>query len=59
MISYRIRHLDELLTKLKAAGVLIDKTGEYQNVKFVRLTDPEGNPVELSEDLNQYDDFKE
>lgn len=59
MISYRIRHLDELLTKLKSAGVLIDKTGEYQNVKFVRLTDPEGNPVELSEDLNQYDDFKE
>jgi predicted enzyme related to lactoylglutathione lyase len=50
MINYRVEGLDQLLAKMKQAGILpadsIEKTS-YGN--FVHLMDPEGNKIELWE----------
>ncbi len=51
MINLRVDDLASLITALRADGIAVetraewDGTGEYGT--FARITDPEGNPVEL------------
>jgi predicted enzyme related to lactoylglutathione lyase len=50
MVNLRVRDLDGLLERLRAAGVEV--TGEQRNTgagDFARIHDPEGNPIELWE----------
>lgn len=50
MINLRVTELDELLARLRAAGIAIgreDRDTEAGN--FARIHDPEGNPIELWE----------
>ena len=50
MVNLRVRGLDDLLARLRAAGIEI--TGEERNTaagNFARIHDPEGNPLELWE----------
>src|SRR6266568_5811445 len=48
MINYRVRDLDAMLAKLRAAGVDVDERVEdTQYGRFGWATDPEGNRFEL------------
>lgn len=50
MINYRVQHIEELVSKLKAAGVtVLDDIASYEYGKFVHILDPEGNKIELWE----------
>ena len=53
MINYRVEHLEELVEQLKSDGVIIlDKIAVYDYGKFVHILDPEGNSIELWEDVS-------
>jgi predicted enzyme related to lactoylglutathione lyase len=51
MINLRVDDLKAIITAMRAEGIAVetraewDGTGEYGT--FARVTDPEGNPVEL------------
>ncbi len=50
MVNLRVRGLDELLARLRAAG--IEPVKEDRGTEagdFARILDPEGNPIELWE----------
>ena len=48
MINFRVDNLDELLTRLAAAGIPIDpKREDHAYGRFAWIWDPEGNRVEL------------
>ena len=49
MLNYRVADLKRLLDELRAAGVQIDKTEDYDYGRFAWITDPEGNRIELWE----------
>jgi predicted enzyme related to lactoylglutathione lyase len=50
MINFRVRSLDAMVAQLRAAGIKVDVDAEvYPNGRFARLTDPEGNPIQLWE----------
>ena len=50
MINFRVKHLNRLLTRLKAAGVQqADTVEEYPYGRFAWILDVEGNRVELWE----------
>jgi len=50
MINYRVEGLDQLLVKLKAAGIMTTDSVEKASYgSFVHLMDPEGNKIELWE----------
>ncbi|MEO6633790.1 MAG: VOC family protein [Mucilaginibacter sp.] len=50
MINYRVEGLDQLLVKMKAAGILpTDSVERVSYGSFVHLMDPEGNKIELWE----------
>jgi predicted enzyme related to lactoylglutathione lyase len=50
MVNFRVDDLNELLTKLAAAGARIDpKREDFEYGKFAWIWDPEGNRVELWE----------
>jgi predicted enzyme related to lactoylglutathione lyase len=50
MINFRVRNLDAMISQLRAAGIAIEIDPEtYPNGRFARLTDPEGNPIQLWE----------
>jgi predicted enzyme related to lactoylglutathione lyase len=50
MINYRVEHLGDLLTQLKASNITPDDTIERTSYgDFVHLMDPEGNKIELWE----------
>ena len=52
MINLRVDNLEELLGKLRAAGLDIVTNPEWdtpETGKFARVHDPEGNPIELWE----------
>ena len=50
MVNYRVRDLDALLARLRAAGADVDdKVEEDENGRFGWATDPEGNRFELWE----------
>jgi glyoxylase I family protein len=50
MLNLRVANLDAMLTQLRDAGIDVEITFEDENVgRFARLSDPDGNPVELWE----------
>ncbi|MBN8820416.1 MULTISPECIES: VOC family protein [unclassified Spirosoma] len=52
MINYRVENIEELVEDLKRNGVVIlDEIAVYDYGKFVHILDPEGNSIELWEDL--------
>lgn len=52
MINFRVRDLDAMVRQLREAGieVTVDPT-VHPNGRFARLSDPEGNPIELWEPI--------
>ena len=50
MINFRVTDLDELLARLRSAGIAITREEEMDGVgRFARVHDPEDNPIELWE----------
>jgi predicted enzyme related to lactoylglutathione lyase len=51
MINFRVRSLEAMAAQLRAAGITVepDPQNPYPNGSFARLTDPEGNRIELWE----------
>lgn len=53
MINYRVENLDELVKELRSSGVtILDEIAVYDYGKFVHILDPEGNSIELWEDIS-------
>lgn len=52
MINYRVEQLDDLVEQLRSAGVtILDEIAVSEYGKFVHILDPEGNSIELWEDV--------
>lgn len=50
MLNFRVRNIDKMAAQLRAAGVAVEVDPKvYPNGRFARLSDPEGNPVQLWE----------
>lgn len=50
MINFRVRDLDAMVRQLRDADLAVDvDPEEYPNGRFARLTDPDGNPIQLSQ----------
>jgi predicted enzyme related to lactoylglutathione lyase len=48
MINFRVRDLDKMVAQLRDRGIAVNVDSEvYPNGRFARLTDPEGNPIQL------------
>ena len=52
VVNYRVRDLAAFLAQLKADGVEIEKTEDYDYGRFAWIKDPEGNRIELYQPLN-------
>ncbi len=51
MINFRVRDLDAMVAQLRRAGIDVELDPTvHPNGRFARLTDPEGNPIQLWED---------
>lgn len=52
MLNLRVKDLDALATKLEAAGIAVERRPEWEvdYGRFMRITDPEGLPIELWEE---------
>jgi catechol 2,3-dioxygenase-like lactoylglutathione lyase family enzyme len=51
-LNLRVADIDETVARLEAAGVEVERRGEWDAAgfgRFARLTDPEGLPLELWE----------
>jgi predicted enzyme related to lactoylglutathione lyase len=48
MINFRVRDLDTMAAQLRERGIAVESDPQvYPNGRFARLTDPEGNPIQL------------
>jgi predicted enzyme related to lactoylglutathione lyase len=48
MLNFRVRDLDTMVAQLRRAGITVDVDSQaYPNGRFARLSDPEGNPIQL------------
>lgn len=48
MVNFRVRDLDAMVAQLRAAAIDVKVDPEiYPHGRFARLQDPEGNPIEL------------
>jgi glyoxylase I family protein len=48
MLNFRVRDLDAMVAQLRGADIKVDVDTEvYPNGRFARLSDPEGNPIQL------------
>ena len=49
MLNFRVRDLEAMAAQLRAAGITVEVNPEtYPGIgRFGKLTDPEGNPIEL------------
>ena len=48
MINFRVRDLQRMTEQLRAEGIEVELDPEvYPNGRFARLSDPEGNPIQL------------
>jgi predicted enzyme related to lactoylglutathione lyase len=54
MINFRVRDLDAMAAQLRRAGIAVEIDKEtYPNGRFARLADPEGNPIQLWQPMNE------
>ena len=53
-INYRVKSMAETLAHLQSKGVAIDKTQDHEYGKFAWVTDPDGNKIELWEDVPEH-----
>ena len=51
VVNYRVRDLAAFLTQLKAEGIEIEKTEDFDYGLFAWIKDPEGNRIELYQPL--------
>ncbi len=52
MINFRVDNLDETLAKLRQDGITVTTNPDWDSPeagRFARISDPEGNPIELWE----------
>jgi glyoxylase I family protein len=49
MVNSRVGNLDAMMEQIQAAGIVVEIEGEHPNGRFARLSDPEGNPIQLWE----------
>jgi len=50
MINFRVRDLTKMVAQLRERGIAVEMDAEvYPNGRFARLSDPEGNPIQLWE----------
>jgi predicted enzyme related to lactoylglutathione lyase len=48
MINFRVRDLNKMAAQLRGRGIPVEVDSEiYPNGRFARLSDPEGNPIQL------------
>jgi predicted enzyme related to lactoylglutathione lyase len=48
MLNFRVKNLDAMVAQLRRAGITVDVDPKtYPNGRFARLSDPEGNPIQL------------
>jgi glyoxylase I family protein len=48
MINFRVRDLDKMAAQLRDRDIAVEVDAEvYPNGRFARLSDPEGNPIQL------------
>ncbi len=52
VINYRVRDLQAFIEQLRADGIAIEKTEDFDYGKFAWIKDPEGNRIELYQPLN-------
>ncbi len=50
-VNYRVTDLSEMLERLRAHDIAIEKTEDFAYGRFAWCHDPEGNRIELYEDL--------
>lgn len=56
MLNLRVTGLDDLVARLEARGLVVERRAEWdtpETGRFARITDPEGTPVELWEPPEQ------
>ncbi|MDT7526426.1 VOC family protein [Pseudidiomarina sp. GXY010] len=52
MFNFRVRDLDAMVAQLHEAGIEVKVDPEtYPNGRFARLADPEGNPIQLWQEM--------
>ena len=51
MVNYRVRDLKAFLDQLKADGIAIEKTEDFDYGRFAWIRDPEGNRIEIYQPL--------
>lgn len=51
MVNYRVRDLAAFMTQLRADGIEIEKTEDFDYGRFAWIKDPEGNRIELYQPL--------
>jgi catechol 2,3-dioxygenase-like lactoylglutathione lyase family enzyme len=51
VVNYRVRDLPGFLAQLKAGGIEIEKTEDFDYGRFAWIRDPEGNRIELYQEL--------
>jgi predicted enzyme related to lactoylglutathione lyase len=48
MINFRVSDIDKMVAQLRKQGTAVEVDSElYPNGRFARLSDPEGNPIQL------------
>ena len=48
MINFRVRDIQKMTDQLRAQGIEVELDAEvYPNGRFARMSDPEGNPIQL------------
>ena len=53
MVNFRVRDLDAMVGQLRALGETVEVDPEtYPNGRFAQLTDPEGNPIQLWQEMD-------
>jgi hypothetical protein len=50
-INYRVKSMDSMIAHLKAKGIAIEETKSYEYGKFAWVRDPDGNRIELFEEI--------
>jgi len=51
VINYRVKDLQAFLDQLKADGIAVEKTEDFDYGRFAWIKDPEGNRIELYQPL--------